>query len=379
LTTNIGHATVPLTLLKMTTALLRIVVLLGLFLVWAPIASAWSWPVEGPVLQEFSYDEAHPYAAGQHRGIDIGADAAGETVVAPEAGVISFAGTVPTSGKSVTIDTADGYSVTLTHLGSILVAKGTTVDEKDAIGTIGPSGTPDEAGPYLHLGIRLTADADGYLDPLGFLPPAADGGGATGESDPPATQPGSGTGSSAPPASAPSPPPQAPASAPVATTPEATVVPGRGSVSRHGRERARGGRSELRPTRSPRRPAVAETTVETRSRVRVFRHRAEEPASASRRPVIETAAPAEPTGLDAGHEIRERAPVAQLSPSRRGTPRGVLPLLLNGAAALVALAAVLIAARSRHRRRSAAGPAATAEVLRLPRRVADERPVSRAA
>ena len=35
--------------------------------------------MQGPVVQPFSYDEAHPYAAGQHRGIDIGADAAGET------------------------------------------------------------------------------------------------------------------------------------------------------------------------------------------------------------------------------------------------------------------------------------------------------------
>ena len=35
---------------------------------------------------------------------------------------MSFAGTVPTNGKTVTIETADGYSVTLTHLGSIAVA-----------------------------------------------------------------------------------------------------------------------------------------------------------------------------------------------------------------------------------------------------------------
>jgi len=99
--------------------------------------------VQGPVLEPFVYDEAHPYAAGQHRGVDLGADAAGETVVAPAAGTVSFAGTVPTSGKSVTIETADGYSVTLTHLGSIAVVKGAAVAEQDAIGTVGPSGTPE--------------------------------------------------------------------------------------------------------------------------------------------------------------------------------------------------------------------------------------------
>ena len=43
----------------------------------APVARAWTWPVGGPVLQPFSFDPAHPYAAGEHRGIDIGA-AAGE-------------------------------------------------------------------------------------------------------------------------------------------------------------------------------------------------------------------------------------------------------------------------------------------------------------
>ena len=128
--------------------------------------------MQGPVLQPFSYDEAHPYAAGQHRGIDIGADAAGETVVAPAAGTVSFAGTVPTNGKSVTIETADGYSVTLTHLGSIAVAKGAAVAEQDAVGTVGPSGTPEVDGPYVHLGIRVTADPNGYVDPLGLLPPA---------------------------------------------------------------------------------------------------------------------------------------------------------------------------------------------------------------
>src|ERR1043166_2422634 len=124
-------------------------VLLFVFLAWTPAAYAWSRPVQGPVLQPFVYDEAHPYAAGQHRGIDLGADAAGETVLVPAAGTVRFAGTVPTNVKSVTIETADGYSVTLTHLGSIAVAKGATVAEQDAVGAVGPSGTPEGGGPYV--------------------------------------------------------------------------------------------------------------------------------------------------------------------------------------------------------------------------------------
>jgi Peptidase family M23 len=132
--------------------------------------------VQGPVLKPFAYDEAHPYAAGQHRGIDIGADSVGTSVGAPAAGTVSFAGTVPTNGKSVTIETADGYSVTLTHLGSIAVSKGATVAEQDTVGTVGPSGTPEVDGPYVHLGIRVTADPNGYVDPLGVLPAPSESG-----------------------------------------------------------------------------------------------------------------------------------------------------------------------------------------------------------
>ena len=150
--------------------LLRLTTVLVAFLVWAPVAQAWSWPVQGPVLEPFSYDEAHAYDAGQHRGIDIGATASGDAVVAPASGTVSFAGFVPTSGESLTIETAGGYSVTLTHLGSIGVAEGASVTEGDAVGTVGPSGTPEQSVPYVHLGIRFTADPLGYLDPLGLLP-----------------------------------------------------------------------------------------------------------------------------------------------------------------------------------------------------------------
>src|SRR6266436_6295237 len=77
------------------------VALLALFVL---AASAWTWPVRGPVLESFSFDRAHPYGAGQHRGIAIGADA-GASVLAPAAGVVRFAGTVPTNGKTITIET----------------------------------------------------------------------------------------------------------------------------------------------------------------------------------------------------------------------------------------------------------------------------------
>ena len=89
-------------------------------------ARAWTWPVDGPVLRPFSFDHAHPYAGGQHRGVDLGAPS-GNPVLAPAEGVVSFAGTVPTGGKTVSIQTSFGYTATLVHLGSIGVARGALV------------------------------------------------------------------------------------------------------------------------------------------------------------------------------------------------------------------------------------------------------------
>ena len=132
-------------------------------------ASAWAWPVQGPVLRAFSFG-SDPYAAGLHRGIDVGAPS-GTGVVAPASGVVSFAGTVPSGGKTVSVLTPDGYSVTLLHLDSLSVERGATVAEGDVVGTVGSSGTPELTVPYVHLGVRWAADPEGYLDPLLFLPP----------------------------------------------------------------------------------------------------------------------------------------------------------------------------------------------------------------
>jgi hypothetical protein len=333
------------------------------FLVWTPAAFAWSWPVQGPVLQPFLYDAAHPYASGQHRGIDIGADSAGEMVVAPSAGLISFAGTVPTSGKSVTIQTADGYSVTLTHLGSIVVAKGDTVAEQDAVGTVGPSGTAEEDVPYVHLGIRLTADPDGYLDPSTFLPPVATGDGADGSAP---SQPSSTGNSSAAPAQKPT-----PATPAVPSTHDSTTALNRGRVSHGQDKRDQEPRTEVRTRPAAQPPAIHadEPATRTSHPAKTQQRHPAAPERFLRRPVVETAAPVEPAALGAGHELRPSAPATQ-----RGTGTGLVPLLLNGIPALVALAAALAAARRRRHRLSEG-----AQVLHLPGPTAQQRPTQRAA
>jgi len=180
-----------------------------LMLVFVPAAGAWTWPVEGPVLQTFSFDRAHPYGAGQHRGIAI-RGGEGEPVRAPASGVVTFAGTVPTNGKTITIETPSGLAVSLTHLGSIAVARNVSVDEGAAVGTVGASGTPEFDVPYVHLGVREAANDQGYLDPLAFLPVLA----------PPAATP------------APAPPVAVPASSPI------LVAVGSPQVSPHVARRA---------------------------------------------------------------------------------------------------------------------------------------------
>ena len=70
-------------------------------------AGAWTWPTDGAVLRGFSVVD-NTYAGGQHRGIDIGlGDVA--AVRAPVAGEVTFAGSLPTYGDTVTITTSDGY------------------------------------------------------------------------------------------------------------------------------------------------------------------------------------------------------------------------------------------------------------------------------
>jgi Peptidase family M23 len=341
-----------------------------LFLVWTPVAHAWSWPVQGPVVQPFLYDEAHPYASGQHRGIDIRADAMGESVVAPADGTVSFAGTVPTSGESVTIETGDGYSVTLTHLGSIVVAKGAAVAEGDKVGAIGPSGTPETDGPYVHLGIRITTDPNGYIDPLSLLPPVVE---TTGSDDgstatqPATPQPSASTGSSAstPPASQSQPAPPATATTPTTASSGSVVRTRRAHVSQHERGRRQKSHSDARPQHSLERPSVPQP-VRTGGRVphapRIPRRHVGKPMPAARRPVVAEAAPGEQTRLNTGHTLRRRGGMVQPEEAKPQAPADLLALVLNGAAALVALAAAFAAAR----RRSRMNPIADAQVLRLP-------------
>ena len=152
----------------------------------AHTAWSWAWPADGAVLRGFSVS-SDPYAAGQHRGIDVALGSSG-SVRAPASGEVSFAGPVPTHGLTVTIVTRDGYRASLTHLGTLRVRKGASVREGDPIADAGPTGEPEHATPYVHLGIRV-GDAETYVDPLELLPSRSAPNPPPASAAPPATTP----------------------------------------------------------------------------------------------------------------------------------------------------------------------------------------------
>ena len=269
-------------------------VLLALAL--TPPAAAWTWPVEGPVLRPFVAED-DPYAGGQHRGIDVAAPAGAE-VRAPATGVASFVGQLPHEGLCLTIRTADGYSITLVHLGSIGVRTGTAIAEGEVVGTIGPSGDAEWGEPYVHLGIRLTAEPHGYVDPLSLLPARP-----VGRPEPrPAEEPAPVTAPAAQPSHAQPPAPKPgrsrtrargaprerarPRTAPVASPSRATPAPLRIGIG----ARIRGTRpSARRPNANPARPAIdrssAAKQLSQAVRPRSLEHRRPAPETAARRSV----------------------------------------------------------------------------------------------
>ena len=111
-----------------------------------------------------------PYAGGQHRGIDIGGADRARPVRAAAAGVVSFAGTVP--GNGLTRQDPDGGRLRGDACAARLAARrrGPGGREGDTVGTVGPSAESEHAEPYVHLGVRITADEHGYVDPLSLLP-----------------------------------------------------------------------------------------------------------------------------------------------------------------------------------------------------------------
>jgi hypothetical protein len=125
------------------------------------------WPVDGAVVTEFRTG-SNPYAAGQHRGIDIAA-ALGAVVVAPAEGEVTYSGRLPDGGESVTISSG-GRLLSHLHLATRIVKRGDKVDAGSPLGTVGTTGKRSIEQPHLHFGVR-DADTRKYVDPMTLLSP----------------------------------------------------------------------------------------------------------------------------------------------------------------------------------------------------------------
>jgi murein DD-endopeptidase MepM/ murein hydrolase activator NlpD len=133
------------------------------------VAESWTWPVRGHVVTAY-VNAGSPYAAGQHRGVDIAARP-GTPVAAATGGHVRFAGAVGSSGLTVSVRTADGrFDTAYLHLATATVRTGQAVAPGDRLGSVGTTGRPSTTTPHLHLGIR-DAGTRRYRDPLDFLPP----------------------------------------------------------------------------------------------------------------------------------------------------------------------------------------------------------------
>ena len=133
----------------------------------AAAARGWLRPVDGPVLRAFAVGPDR-FAAGQHRGADLGAPA-GARVRAACGGRVSFAGRVPGGGRTVSVR-CGALVATYQHLGRVKVRRGQGLLPGAPIGTVGSA----RPSPHVHLGARRTATG-AYVDPLTLLggaPPA---------------------------------------------------------------------------------------------------------------------------------------------------------------------------------------------------------------
>ncbi|EMY32555.1 peptidase M23 [Arthrobacter crystallopoietes BAB-32] len=124
-------------------------------------APEWNWPAD-PVPQVLKTFDPPPESwLSGHRGVDLAAPGGGE-VLAPEAGRVSFVGTV-VDRPVITIDHGSGLRSSFEPVRSTL-AKGDLVDAGDAIGTV--AGARHCSPGCFHWGVRLGED---YINPLQFV------------------------------------------------------------------------------------------------------------------------------------------------------------------------------------------------------------------
>ncbi|WP_460733459.1 M23 family metallopeptidase [Lysobacter tyrosinilyticus] len=119
----------------------------------ADFVPAFIWPVQGRISGRFGNQRVYNGTPkSPHSGMDIAADA-GTPVLAPAAGVITFANTdLYLTGGTVLLDHGHGVSSNFLHLSRIDVKVGDRVAQGQVIGAVGATGRA--TGPHLHWGMN---------------------------------------------------------------------------------------------------------------------------------------------------------------------------------------------------------------------------------
>lgn len=114
------------------------------------------WPVNGGRISQY-FSSAHP-------AVDIAIDC-GTTVMASDAGVVSWAGWRTNGGGNV-VEINHGWGVTgYNHLGSYSVSAGQAVAKGQAIAAVGTTG--NSTGCHVHWTLVVNGY---YVNPLNYLP-----------------------------------------------------------------------------------------------------------------------------------------------------------------------------------------------------------------
>ncbi|MDQ3289570.1 MAG: M23 family metallopeptidase [Pseudomonadota bacterium] len=130
-------------------------------------AELFEWPVRGRISGRFGSHRVYllPDGSGSkgssHSGMDIAA-ATGTPVLAPAAGVVTFADPdLYLTGGTILLDHGHGISSNFLHLSRLDVQVGDAVSQGEVVGAVGATGRA--TGPHLHWGMSWF---DVRIDPL---------------------------------------------------------------------------------------------------------------------------------------------------------------------------------------------------------------------
>ena len=118
-----------------------------------------SWPVRGEVIRAFG-----KHGSGSHDGIDIAAED-GQTVVAPQDGVVIYSGNeISGYGNMVILRHSNGMITVYAHNKVNIVNEGDKIKEAQPIAEVGKTGSATR--PHLHFELRIN---ERTVDPIKYL------------------------------------------------------------------------------------------------------------------------------------------------------------------------------------------------------------------